>query len=107
MRSAPFTWRRRAGVSWFRPQNWQLWFGDLGLEITATVSWFVPQNQTGHGLSVVPQNRCEDEDGVGHALRSSGLLHVEANRPRVSQYGLKTSGGVTAGGACGTIAEVM
>jgi hypothetical protein len=25
-------------VSWFGPQNQQLWFGDLGLKITATVS---------------------------------------------------------------------
>jgi hypothetical protein len=37
--------------------NRQLWFGDLGLKITATVSWFGPQNQVGFGLSVVPQNR--------------------------------------------------
>jgi hypothetical protein len=36
---------------------------------------------------------------MGHASRSSGLLHVEASRSRVSQSGLKTSGGVTAGGA--------
>jgi hypothetical protein len=34
----------------------QLWFGDLGLKITATVSWFVAQNQVGFGLSVAPQN---------------------------------------------------
>jgi hypothetical protein len=27
-------------VSRFGPQNWQLWFGDLGLKITAIVSWF-------------------------------------------------------------------
>jgi hypothetical protein len=31
---------------------------------------------------------------VGHALRSSGLLHLEAIRARVSQSGLKTGGGV-------------
>jgi hypothetical protein len=43
---------------------------------------------------------------VGHASRSSGLLHVEASLARVSQSGLKTGGGVTAGGARGTIAEV-
>jgi hypothetical protein len=30
----PKWWR----VSWFGPQNRQLWFGDLGLKITATVS---------------------------------------------------------------------
>jgi hypothetical protein len=36
---------------------------------------------------------------VGHALRSSGLLHVEASLARVSQSDLKTSGDVTTGGA--------
>jgi hypothetical protein len=45
-------------------------------------------------------------DGVGHMLRSSGLLHVEASLARVSQSGLKTGGGATVGGAPGTIAEV-
>jgi hypothetical protein len=50
------------------PQNRQLQFGDLCLKITAMVSWFVPQNQAGYGLSVVPQNRKEDEDGVRHLL---------------------------------------
>jgi hypothetical protein len=43
---------------------------------------------------------------VGHTSRSSGLLHVKANLARVSQFGLKTDGGVTTGGACGTIVEV-
>jgi hypothetical protein len=43
---------------------------------------------------------------VRHALRSSGLLHVEASLARVSQSGLKTGGGATTGGARGTIAEV-
>jgi hypothetical protein len=43
---------------------------------------------------------------VGHASRSSGLLCVEASLGRVSQSGLKTDGGATMGGACGTIAEV-
>jgi hypothetical protein len=33
-----------ARVSWFEPQNWQLWFGDLGLKIIVTVSWFGLQN---------------------------------------------------------------
>jgi hypothetical protein len=59
-----------------------------------------------YGLSVALQNRLEDEDGMGHALRSSGLLHVEASQAKVSQSGLKTGGGVTAGRARGTIAEV-
>jgi hypothetical protein len=43
-------------VSRFGPQYRQLWFGDLGLKITATVSSFGPQNQAGFGLSVAPQN---------------------------------------------------
>ncbi len=60
----------------------------------------------GYGLPVVPQNRREDKDSVGHASRSSNLLHVEASLTRVSQSGLKTGGGVTMGGARGTIAEV-
>jgi hypothetical protein len=43
---------------------------------------------------------------VGHTLRSSGLLGVEASLARVFQSGLKTDGGATAGGAYGTIAKV-
>jgi hypothetical protein len=43
--------------SQFGPQNRQLWFGDLGLQITATVSWFGPQNLAGYGFSVAPQNQ--------------------------------------------------
>jgi hypothetical protein len=80
-------------------------FGVLGLKITTIVSWFGSQNQAGYGLLVVPQNRREVDD-VGHVLRSSGLLHVEASRPRVFQSGLKNDGGATTGGACGTIVEV-
>jgi hypothetical protein len=89
------------------PQNRQLRFGDLGFKITTTVSWFVPQNQAGYGLSVAPQNRRDDEDSVGHASKSNGLLHVKASRVRVSQSDLKTGGGVTTGGARGTITEVV
>jgi hypothetical protein len=92
-------------VSRFGPQNRQLWFGDLGLKITATVSWFGPQNQVGFGLSVASQNQRRDV-GAGHASRSSSLLGVEASLARVSQSDLKTGGGATAGGARGTIAEV-
>jgi hypothetical protein len=44
---------------------------------------------------------------VGHASRSSGLLHLRASRARVSQSGLKISAGAMAGGACGTITEVV
>jgi hypothetical protein len=43
---------------------------------------------------------------VGHASRSSGLLGMEASLATVSQFGLKTGGGATTGGARGTIAEV-
>jgi hypothetical protein len=43
---------------------------------------------------------------VGHASRSSGLLHMKVSLGRVSQSGLKTGGDVTTGGACGTIIEV-
>jgi hypothetical protein len=87
------------------PQNRQLWFGDLGIKIIATVSWFGPQNQAAFGLSIAPQNR-RREVGAGHALRSSSLLDVEASLARVSQSDLKTGGGVMMGGAHGTIAEV-
>jgi hypothetical protein len=40
-------------------------------------------------------------------LRSSDLLRVKASLARVFQSGLKTGGGATAGGARGTIAEVV
>jgi hypothetical protein len=43
---------------------------------------------------------------VGHILRSSGLLHVEASLARVSQSGLKTGRVATTGGARGIITEV-
>jgi hypothetical protein len=45
-----------AQVFQFGSQNGQLWFGDLSLKITATVSWFEPQNHVDDGLSVAPQN---------------------------------------------------
>jgi hypothetical protein len=53
-----------------------------------------PPNQVDYDLLVAPQNQPGDEDGIGHALRSSGLLRLEASRERVSQLGLKTSVGV-------------
>jgi hypothetical protein len=59
----------------------------------------------GFGLSVAPQNR-RREVGAGHTSRSSSMLGVEASLARVSQSGLKTSGGATMGGARGTITEV-
>jgi hypothetical protein len=80
-------------VSRFGPQNRQLRFGGFGLKITATVSWFGPQNQAGYGLSVVPQNRWEYEDGAGHTSRSSGLLWLEASQAKVFQSDLKTGRG--------------
>jgi hypothetical protein len=43
---------------------------------------------------------------VGDALRSNGLLRVEASRARVFLSGRNTDGGATTGGACGTIVEV-
>jgi hypothetical protein len=45
-----------ARVFQFGPQNRQIWFGDLGIKITVTVSWFGIQNQTGFSFSVTPQN---------------------------------------------------
>jgi hypothetical protein len=77
--SKPLGW-----VSQFMPQNRLLRFDNLGLKIIVTVSWFEPQNQARYGLSVAPQNRWENEDSVGHASRSSGLLCVKASRARVS-----------------------
>jgi hypothetical protein len=43
---------------------------------------------------------------VGHVLRSSVLLRIEVSRVRVSQSGLKTGGGVTAGGVRVIITEI-
>jgi hypothetical protein len=79
----------------------------LGIKITMTFFYFRPQNQAGYGLSAAPQNQREDEDGVGHALRSSGLLRVEASRDMIFQSGLKTGGGVKTGGARDIIVEVI
>jgi hypothetical protein len=68
----------------FGPQNLQLRFSDLGIKITATVSWLGPQNKVGYSLLVAPQIQWEDENGAGHASRSSGLLRLKASRIRVS-----------------------
>jgi hypothetical protein len=43
---------------------------------------------------------------VGHALRSSSLLSVEASLAGVFQSGLKTGRGATMSGARGTIVKV-
>jgi hypothetical protein len=94
-----------AGFPSLGPQNRLLRFGDLGLKITTTVSWFEPQNHIDYDLSVTPQNR-QEEDGVGHTLRSSILLRMDISQARVSQSSLKIGGGAMTGGACGTITEV-
>jgi hypothetical protein len=91
-------------VFWFGPQNRQLRFGDLGLKITTMISWFGRQNQVGYGLSVVPENRQEDADGVRNTSRSNCLLRLEASQARVSLSGLKTGRGVD--GAHDIITEV-
>jgi hypothetical protein len=57
------------------------------------------------GLSFAPQNRRREVD-TEDTSRFSGLLRVKASLARVSQSGMKIGGGVTAGGARGTIAEV-
>jgi hypothetical protein len=89
----------------FGSQNWQMRFCDLGLKITVAVSWFGPQNHADFDFSVVSQNR-RREDNAGYVSRSGSLFHLKASRARVSQSDLKTGGGVTAGGARGTITEV-
>jgi hypothetical protein len=43
---------------------------------------------------------------VGHVLRSSGLLRMEISQAKVFQFGLKSGGSATAGGARGTILDV-
>jgi hypothetical protein len=82
-------------VSRFGLPNLQVWFGDLGLKITTTVSSSRPQNQAGYGLSVAPQNQWEDEDSTGHTLRFSALLRLEVSRDRAFQSSLKTGGNAT------------
>jgi hypothetical protein len=59
-----FGLKTTGSVSLFGPQNRWLRFGDLSLKINTMVSWFGTQNQVGYGLSIAPQNRREDEDGV-------------------------------------------
>jgi hypothetical protein len=44
---------------------------------------------------------------MGHASRSSGLIHVEASRARIFQSSIKTGGGATTDGARGTITDVV
>jgi hypothetical protein len=49
----------RLSVVWLQ-NHWD----SLCLNITATTSYFGSQNQASYDLSVAPQNRREDEDGV-------------------------------------------
>jgi hypothetical protein len=46
-------------------------------------------------------------DSVGHMSRSSSFLLMKVSLSMVFQSGLKTSGGVTAGGARDIITEVV
>jgi hypothetical protein len=101
------------GLSVVWPQNHWDGFSRFGLKPmtsgflvwsskpAATVWWFEPQNlrdgflvcaqnQAGYDLSVASQNRWEDEDGVRHASRSSGLVRVEVSQVRIFQSDLKT-----------------
>jgi hypothetical protein len=55
------------------------------------------------GYATKPMGVC---DAVGYASRCSGLFHMETSLARVSQFGFKIGGGVTIGGARGTITEV-
>jgi hypothetical protein len=87
------------------PQNHSHGFPGLGLRTgsSSLVIWPTKSQLRILGLGLktkwamvcrfVPQHRREDEDGVGHASRSSGLLHLEVSQARVSQSSLKSSGG--------------
>jgi hypothetical protein len=44
---------------------------------------------------------------MGHALRSSGLFHVEASLDSITQSSLKTGRDAMTGGARGIITKVM
>jgi hypothetical protein len=72
------------------PQNWQLRLDDFDIKITVTVCRFGSQNQADYDLSVVTQNRQENEDSVRHALRSTVLFRVVASQATVFQSSLKT-----------------
>jgi hypothetical protein len=52
-------------------------------------------------------HKTDEGRSAGHVLRSSSLLDVQASLARVSQSGLKIGGGMTTGGARGTIVEVV
>jgi hypothetical protein len=90
-------WPQNQGrwVSRFGPQNRQLRFGDLGLKITVTffLAWASKPNR-------------QREVDAGHALRSIGLLRVEASWAWISQFDLKTGGGAATDGARDIITNV-
>jgi hypothetical protein len=71
--------------------------------------WFVGLDLKTKQASVCRLRHKIDErcNGVGHASRSSGCLSVNASQARVFQSDLKTGGCATAGGARGSIAEVI
>jgi hypothetical protein len=96
---------RSTSFSRFRLKTTRMVSPGLSSKPVARVPRFGSQNQTDFGLSIAPQNQWR-EDGAGHELLSGGLLHLEASRARVSQSGLKTNRGTTAGLARGTIVEV-
>jgi hypothetical protein len=84
-------WRRFLPI-W--PQNWWLEFPSLGLKIGSygLVIWASksPRRFLGLGLKTKQTTVCRlhhNTDGrargMGHASRSSSLLHVEANQTRV------------------------
>jgi hypothetical protein len=84
--------------------------GSFGLVIWASKS---PRRFLGLGLKFMWASVCrlrhkidEGRVGVGHVLRSDGLLRMKVSLDRVFQSDLKTGGGMTMCGACGTIAEV-
>jgi hypothetical protein len=94
------------GLSLFGLKTGDFGFLGLGLKTGSNGLMIWPQNHrdtilvwtskpSGYGLSVAPQKRREDEDGIGHASRSSGLLRLEASCARISQSGLTTSRGMT------------
>jgi hypothetical protein len=119
--STPCTWRREARVSWLSLKtkvDGFLWFdlkagGDrfpgLGLKTDSSglVIWASksPRWFLGLGLKIKHASVCQLHHKIDTS-RSSGLLHLEASHARVSQSGLKTGGGATAGAARGTIVEV-
>jgi hypothetical protein len=85
--------------------------GGCGLVICPTKSprWFLSlglKTKWSMLCQFAPQNRCADEDGIGHVSWSSGLLYLEASWTRVSQFCLETGEGVMTSGAHGIIVKV-